>query len=68
MLSHPLGSQWLAGLRKKEPRMVPSSLPDRSALEDMILDLPLKIESFRDEDKLYCATLQVHLWSSLSLV
>ncbi|KAK9816431.1 hypothetical protein WJX72_000132 [[Myrmecia] bisecta] len=59
VLSHPLGRQWLAGLHRDAPRLVPHDLPDQAALQQLVADLPLEVRSVRDEPDLYIAVLQV---------
>eukprot|EP00798_Chlamydomonas_sp_ICE-L_P032291 gene32291-16857_t len=59
VVSHPMGRAWHRKLREGDMDMVPHELPDRAALEAMLVGLPLRITEFVDKDDHYCATLQV---------
>ncbi|PRW60354.1 riboflavin kinase isoform B [Chlorella sorokiniana] len=59
VISHPLGRPWHEGFRAEQPQLVPNELPQREALEALIRDLPLHLESLTDEDEFYMALLQV---------
>lgn len=53
------GREWLKGLHKEDPEMVPHELPSEAALRDMVADLPLQVESVVDEKSMYLAVLRV---------
>jgi riboflavin kinase len=69
VVSHPLGRAWHAGLRAREPGIVPHALPaNPAALAEAVRGLPLVVEEdefvdeggkSEDEEGLYCAVLSV---------
>lgn len=60
VISHPLGSRWLAQLQQSNRELVPHLLPSKEKLIEMIKDLPLNLIDFTDDvDSCYIALLQV---------
>ena len=53
IISHPMGAAFAAKLAAEDPRMVPHPLPSRTRLEELIVDLPLEVQRFRDESDTY---------------
>lgn len=51
------GRAWHTAFREQNPDLVPHPLPDHEELQEMILDLPLQLESLADDDDFYCAVL-----------
>jgi len=58
ILSHPLGRSWLAGLRAKDPSMVPHDYPAEKELRTLLAKIPLTLVSLEDEADYYCAVLK----------
>jgi len=58
VISHPLGAEFVEGLRMKDPTIVPNPLPSNEAILEMIKFLPLKILSYLDEKESYIAVLE----------
>jgi len=59
VLSHPLGCHFVEELHEQEPHIVLHALPDRSQLDALVQDLPLRVEEFVDEDDFFLAVLSV---------
>jgi SAM-dependent methyltransferase len=57
VISHPMGASFADELAAKDPRMIPHPLPDEDRLAGLIRDLPLKLQSFKDEKLLYLCVL-----------
>lgn len=58
VISHPLGSGFVAGLRAGQPDIVPHLLPNRSELELYSKSSGLRIDQFEDEEDYYLAILR----------
>jgi hypothetical protein len=52
-----MGASFADELAAKDPRMIPHPLPDEDRLAGLIRDLPLKLQSFKDEKLLYLCVL-----------
>ena len=57
VISHPLGSGFVAGLHAGEPDIVPNLLPKRGELEGYAKSSELGIDRFEDEEDYYLAIL-----------
>lgn len=57
VISHPMGSAFVAELHRGDPQMVPHTMPDRACILDMIWDSPLRLTRFVDDAELYLAVL-----------
>lgn len=57
IISHPMGAAFAEKLAAEDPKMVPHPLPDKERLADLIRELPLTVEIFRDEKDLYLCVL-----------
>ncbi len=58
VISHPMGSGFVAALHKSEPEIVPHLLPAEDKLSEWARDFRLQLETFRDEPDLYLAILR----------
>jgi len=58
IISHPLGSQFVASLHAQEPEIVPFLLPDRELLSQWCAATGLELAKYRDEPLLYLAVLK----------
>ena len=58
VISHPLGSGFVAALHAGEPEVVPNLLPTRSELERYARSNELRIDRFEDEHDYYLAILE----------
>lgn len=59
IISHPLGAGFAKKLAAEDPKMVPHSLPGKRRIAELIRDLPLKVQVFRDEQDLYLCVLDL---------
>lgn len=57
IISHPMGAAFAEKLAAEDPKMVPHPLPGKERLADLIRELPLTVETFRDEKDLYLCVL-----------
>jgi riboflavin kinase len=53
IISHPMGAAFAEQLRADDPKMIPHSLPSKKVTAELIRGLPLKVQFFRDEERLY---------------
>ncbi len=58
VISHPLGSGFVAGLHAGEPDIVPHLLPRRWELEGYAKSSELRIDRFEDEEECYLVVLE----------
>ncbi len=52
-ISHPLGSRFVAELKRGDPRRTPHLLPDQERLGGLIRGIPLEVVHYCDEDDFY---------------
>ncbi|HSS64570.1 MAG TPA: hypothetical protein VLS27_09055 [Gammaproteobacteria bacterium] len=57
IISHPMGAAFAGKLAAEDPRMIPRTLPGEGRIAELIHDLPLNVEAFRDEQDLYLCVL-----------
>ncbi len=57
-ISHPMGNRFVEELRRMEPKLVFSLLPDQHVLKEWCAQLEMEVSIYRDEDSLYIAMLQ----------
>lgn len=57
IISHPMGAAFAGKLAAEDPRMIPHTLPGEGRIAELIHDLPLNVEAFRDEQDLYLCVL-----------
>ncbi len=53
IISHPMGAAFAKQLRADDPKMIPHSLPSKKVTAELIRGLPLKVQHFSDEERLY---------------
>ncbi len=58
IISHPMGSTFAKELAAQDPKMIPHTLPGEKRMAELIRDLPLKVQAFRDEKHLYLCVLE----------
>ncbi|MDH3413950.1 MAG: class I SAM-dependent methyltransferase [Gammaproteobacteria bacterium] len=58
IISHPMGSAFAKELAAQDPKMIPHTLPGQKRMAELIRDLPLKVQVFRDEKHLYLCVLE----------
>lgn len=65
IISHPMGAAFAEQLRANDPKMIPHSLPSKKVTAELIRGLPLKVQFFSDEERLYlCIVEHVPITSS----
>lgn len=57
IISHPMGAAFAAELAARDPKMIPHTLPSENRIAELIRDLPLGVQAFRDEEDLYLCVL-----------
>ena len=57
-ISHPLGSRYVAELRRSDPERTPHTLPDREVFSEWLGLLPLELIYYEDGEVLYLAVLR----------
>lgn len=58
VISHPMGAAFAEELAAKNPGMILHTLPDENRIAELIRDLPLAVQAFRDEEDLYLCVLE----------
>ncbi len=58
IISHPMGSAFAKELAAQDPKMIPHTLPGQKRMAEVIRNLPLKVQAFRDEKRLYLCVLE----------
>lgn len=58
IISHPMGAAFAEQLRIKDPKMVRHPLPNEKRAAELIRDLPLRVQCYRDEERLYLCVLR----------
>ncbi len=58
IISHPMGAAFAKKLAAQDPRMIPHTLPGEKRVAELIRDLPLRVQAFRDEKLLYLCVLE----------
>ncbi len=58
VISHPMGAAFAQELAAKDPKMIPHTLPGEKRMAELIRDLQLKVQAFRDEKHLYLCVLE----------
>lgn len=58
IISHPMGVAFAEALRAEDPRMIPHPLPSENRIAELIEDLPLKVQVFRNDEHLYLCVLE----------
>lgn len=58
IISHPMGASFTVQLRREDPQLVPHPLPKEKLLAELIESLPLRVQHFQDEERLYLCVLQ----------
>ncbi len=58
IISHPMGAAFAKELAAQDPRMIPHTLPGEKRVAELIRDLPLTVQAFRDEKLLYLCVLE----------
>ena len=53
VISHPMGAAFAEQLRANDPKMILHSLPSEKSMAKLIRGLPLKIQTFSDQELLY---------------
>lgn len=65
IISHPMGAAFAEQLRANDPKMIPHSLPSKTVTAELTRGLPLKVQFFSDEERLYlCIVEHVPITSS----
>ncbi len=57
IISHPMGAAFAQKLAAEDPKMVPHPHPSQDRIEELIRNLPLEVQTFRDEKDLYLCVL-----------